>query len=104
MEIAWVAPFASTVRHAASWVASGRIPMQALVAALAADEKRSVTCLSLLATAARRGVIGPTAVAPTAAIVGTAAVMSHGVARRTDRREDPGATDAKSCRPCECNE
>ena len=102
MENAWVAPFASAVQHAASWVASGRIPMQALVAALAEDEKERDMPLAAR-HAARRGVIGPTPVAPTAAIVGTAAVMSHGVARRTDQREDR-ATDAKSCRPCECNE
>jgi hypothetical protein len=42
--------------------------------------------------AARRvagpGVIGPNPVARTAVTVGTAAVVAHGVARRTDRRED----------------
>jgi hypothetical protein len=36
---------------------------------------------------ARRGVIGAP-VARTAAVVGTAAVVSHGVNRRQDRRED----------------
>jgi len=36
---------------------------------------------------ARRGVIGRP-VARTAAVVGTAAVVSHGVNRRQDRRED----------------
>jgi hypothetical protein len=36
---------------------------------------------------ARRGVIGGP-VARTAAVVGTAAVVSHGVDRRQDRRED----------------
>jgi hypothetical protein len=35
----------------------------------------------------RRGVIGAP-VARTAAVVGTAAVVSHGVNRRQDRRED----------------
>jgi hypothetical protein len=35
---------------------------------------------------ARRGVIGAP-VARTAAVVGTAAVVSHGVGRRRDRRE-----------------
>ena len=39
------------------------------------------------ARAARRGVIGAP-VARTAAVVGTAAVVSHGVNRRQDRRED----------------
>jgi len=34
------------------------------------------------------GVVGPRPVARTAAVVGTAAVVSHGVARRSDRRED----------------
>ena len=37
--------------------------------------------------AARRGVIGAP-VARTAAVVGTAAVVAHGVNRRHDRRED----------------
>jgi hypothetical protein len=35
----------------------------------------------------RRGVVGAP-VARTAAVVGTAAVVSHGVNRRQDRRED----------------
>jgi hypothetical protein len=39
------------------------------------------------ARAARRGVIGAP-VARTAAVVGTAAVVAHGVGRRSDRRED----------------
>lgn len=39
------------------------------------------------ARARRRGVIGAP-VARTAAVVGTAAVVSHGVDRRQDRRED----------------
>ena len=37
---------------------------------------------------ARRGVVGPAPVARTAAVVGTAAVVTHGVARRSDRRGD----------------
>ena len=36
----------------------------------------------------RAAVIGPAPVARTAATVGTAAVVAHGVGRRTDRRED----------------
>lgn len=36
----------------------------------------------------RGGVIGPAPVARTAAVVGTAAVVAHGVDRRHDRRED----------------
>jgi len=39
------------------------------------------------ARVARRGVIGAP-VARTAAVVGTAAVVSHGVNRRQDRREN----------------
>lgn len=39
------------------------------------------------ARVARRGVIGAP-VARTAAVVGTAAVVSHGVNRRMDRRDD----------------
>jgi hypothetical protein len=38
--------------------------------------------------ARRAGVIGPRPVARTAATVGTAAVVAHGVNRRSDRRED----------------
>ena len=37
---------------------------------------------------ARRSVIGPAPVARTAAVVGTTAVVAHGVSRRRDRRED----------------
>ena len=36
----------------------------------------------------RAAVIGPAPVARTAATVGTAAVVAHGVARRVDRRDD----------------
>ncbi|MGE5290359.1 MAG: hypothetical protein ACM3ML_24865 [Micromonosporaceae bacterium] len=36
----------------------------------------------------RAGVIGPAPVARTAATVGTAAVVAHGVGRRMDRRGD----------------
>ena len=36
----------------------------------------------------RAGVIGPAPVRRTAVTVGTAAVVAHGVNRRTDRRED----------------
>lgn len=38
--------------------------------------------------ARRRGVIGPAPVTRTAATVATAAVVAHGVDRRSDRRED----------------
>jgi hypothetical protein len=38
--------------------------------------------------AMRRSVIGPAPVARTAATVGTAVVVAHGVDRRMDRRED----------------
>jgi hypothetical protein len=40
------------------------------------------------ARAGRRGVVGGHPVAKTAAVVGTAKVVSHGVDRRQDRRED----------------
>jgi hypothetical protein len=36
----------------------------------------------------RPGVVGPNPVVRTAAVVGTAAVVAHGVDRRHDRRED----------------
>ncbi len=38
----------------------------------------------------RAGLISPAPVARTAATVGTAAVVAHGVGRRRDRREDRG--------------
>lgn len=38
--------------------------------------------------AARRGVVGPAPVARATATVATAAVVVHGVNRRSDRRED----------------
>ena len=47
------------------------------------------------ARAARVGVIGAP-VARTAAVVGTAAVVSHGVDRRQDRREGPAGRPGKT--------
>ena len=49
------------------------------------------------ARAVRRGVIGAP-VARTAAVVGTAAVVAHGVNRRSDRREDRRGTTGASRR------
>ncbi len=41
----WAAPFASAVRHSGGQlVASGRIPIQALIGALEDEERRSLTC------------------------------------------------------------
>jgi hypothetical protein len=44
--------------------------------------------MGMVARRARRSVIGPAPVARTAATVGTAVVVAHGVNRRMDRRED----------------
>ena len=47
-ENTWAAPFASAVRRSGGQlVASGRIPIQALIGALEARRRRSLTCLSL---------------------------------------------------------
>ena len=92
----WAAPFGSAVRHAGGQlVASGRIPVQALLAAVEADGAdtgeagRRVSDMGLAARRMRRGgVIGRAPVARTAAAVATVAVVAHGVDRRGDRRED----------------
>ena len=89
-ENSWAAPFADVARRAgAQLVATGRIPIQAIAASIEAehsDEEEADMPLRS-ARAARRGVIG-SPVARTAATVGTAAVVVHGVRRRGDRRED----------------
>ena len=83
----WAAPFASAVRHSGGQlVASGRIPIQALIGALE-DETKEPDMPLAARRVARRGVVGAP-VARTAAVVGTAAVVAHGVNRRSDRRED----------------
>ena len=83
----WAAPFASAVRRSGGQlVASGRIPIQALIGALE-DETKEPDMPLAARRAARRGVVGAP-VARTAAVVGTAAVVAHGVDRRSDRRED----------------
>ena len=86
----WAAPFASAARRAGGQlIASGRIPIQAIVASLEAEDAARVKEPDMPlrpARAARRGVIGAP-VARTAAVVGTAAVVAHGVNRRQDRRE-----------------
>ena len=90
----WAAPFGSAVRRAGGQlVASGRIPIQALLAAVEAeDETKPTRKASDMPLAARRmrraAVIGPAPVARTAATVATVAVVAHGVDRRGDRRED----------------
>ncbi len=86
-ENSWAAPFATAARRSGGQlIASGRIPIQAILASLEADEKETDMPLRPV-RAARRGVIGAP-VARTAAVVGTAAVVAHGVNRRQDRRED----------------
>ena len=106
-ENSWAAPFASAVRRSGGQlVASGRIPIQALLAAIEADEDEEQTRTSSrrvgeqpviaegidMPLARRRmrrgGVVGPAPVARTAATVATVAVVAHGVNRRSDRRED----------------
>ena len=89
-ENTWAAPFASAVRRSGGQlVASGRIPIQAMLAAIEADEEADLKQkeLSEMPMARRRmrraAVIGPAPVARTATTVATAAVVAHGVNRRT---------------------
>ena len=89
----WAAPFAAATRRAGGQlIASGRIPIQAIAASIEAElasEEKGTDMPLRPARAMRRGVIGAP-VARTAATVGTAAVVVHGVRRRGegDRRED----------------
>jgi hypothetical protein len=102
-ENSWAARFGSAVRRAGGQlVASGRIPIQALLAAVEAEEKEAAdedieqltaaegeTDMPLAARRmGRPGVVGPRPVARTAATVGTVAGVAHSVNRRSDRRED----------------
>ena len=93
-ENTWAAPFASAVRHSGGQlVASGRIPIQAMLAAIEADDerrrRRKTSDMPLARRRMRRAaVIGPAPVARTATTVATAAVVAHGVNRRSDRRDD----------------
>jgi len=91
-ENCWAAPFAAAVRHCGGQlVASGQIPIQALLAALDEHSRRE-TGAAEMPLAARRvrkaGLVGPAPVARTATTVAEAAVVTHGVGRRTDSRED----------------
>ena len=52
------------------------------------DELGPVDWIVVEFPGSRASVIGPAPVRRTAATVGTAAVVAHGVNRRTDRRED----------------
>ena len=88
-ENSWAGPFASAVRRAGGQlVANGRIPTQALLAAIDTDG-RSLRCRLGRGRAGRPGVIGGP-VTRTAAVVGTAAVVKHGHDRREDHRDDRG--------------
>ena len=90
-ENVWAAPFGSAVRRSGGQlVASGRIPIQALAAAIEADEATTRKESEMLGRGrvGRRGVLGGRPVARTAAVAGTAAVAARGVRRRGDRRED----------------
>ena len=90
-ENSWAAPFASSVRRSGGQlIANGRIPMQAIIASLEAEQANRRRKESDMPLGPRRGgpgVIGAP-VARTAAVVGTAAVVCHGVNRRQDRRQD----------------
>ena len=88
-ENTWAAPFAAAARRSGGQlIANGRIPIQALLRRSKPTRRPKEVDVPLRpAHAARRGVIGAP-VARTAAVVGTAAVVTHGVRRRGDRRED----------------
>jgi hypothetical protein len=94
-ENCWAAPFGAAVRHSGGQlVASGQIPTQALLATL--DEDSHKDTAAAVPLAARRirhaGLVEPTPVARTATTVAAAAVVAHGIGRRTkspeDRRDD----------------
>ena len=79
----WAAPFGAAVRHAGGQLAaSGRIPIQAVLAAIEADageaDAGKEPDMPLAARRRRR----------TVAAVGGAVVVAHGVHRRGDRRDD----------------
>jgi hypothetical protein len=91
-ENCWAAPFAAAVRHCGGQlVASGQIPIQALLAALDEDSHKE-TGVADIPLAARRvrkaGLVGPAPVARTATTVAEAAVVAHGIGRRTNSPED----------------
>ena len=90
-ENVWAAPFGSAVRRSGGQlVASGRIPIQAIAAVIDADEGQRKKEAEMLGRdrAGRPGLLGGRPVARTAAVAGTAAVVTRGVRRRGDRRED----------------
>jgi len=91
-ENSWAAPFGSAVRRSGGQlVASGRIPVQALLAAIddRTDEQTLGSDMPHAARRARRsGVVGPARVARTATTVATAAVVAHGVNRRADQHDE----------------
>ena len=74
----WAAPFGAAVRHSGGQlVASGRIPTQALIAALETTKTKEPDMPLARRRIGGPGVVGPAPVARTAAVVGTAAVVSH---------------------------
>ena len=74
----WAAPFGSAVRKAGGQlVATGRIPTQAVIAAIEADAAEELD-MPMAARRRRRRV----------AAVGGAVVVAHGHNRRADRRDD----------------
>lgn len=78
----WAAPFGSAVRRAGGQLAaSGRIPIQAVIAAVEADAAEADEEETDMPMAARRR-------RRTVAAVGGAVVVAHGINRRSDRRED----------------
>ena len=89
-ENTWAAPFASAVRRSGGQlVASGRIPIHRSQRRSRRMRQLQVEESEMLGPGrvGRRGVIGAP-VARTAAVAGTAAVVTRGVRRRGDRRED----------------
>jgi hypothetical protein len=97
-ENTWAAPFASAARRSGGQlIATGRIPLQAIAASMEAEfdeleeeltlrERRSLTCRCDAHDEHAEESSAP--VARTAAVVGTAKVVSHGVDRRQGRRQD----------------
>jgi Family of unknown function (DUF6325) len=89
-ENAWAAPFASAVRRAGAswWPAAGSRSRRSWLRSETSRPIGKERDMPLgRGRVGRPGVIGAP-VARTAAVVGTAAVVSHGVGRRQDRRDD----------------
>jgi hypothetical protein len=89
-ENVWTGPFGAAARKSGGQLAaSGRIPIQAIAAAVEADEAAMTKESEMLGRGRRSGggLLGGRPVARTVAVAGTAAIAVHAVRRRRDRRD-----------------